>query len=63
MMHIQRNADTMLAGIDVWSMLMHKIGKGRREVDTRGSFEDLMLKEWARVYLSEDKMVCVCVCI
>ena len=66
----QKNADTMLSVIDMWSMLMHKIGKGTLEEQTRGAFGDLMLKEWARENLLEDKSVMdeslmrvfVCVC-
>lgn len=36
------------AGIDTWDLLMNMIGKGDTAEDCAGSFEDLMLKEWAR---------------
>lgn len=48
----------MEAGVGVWGALMRKIGREKNEEETRGCFADLMLKEWARVFLGDQTKVC-----
>ena len=41
-------SDPREAGLETWELLMKMIGRGEMVEDTKGDFEDLMLKEWAR---------------
>ena len=43
-----RGQDPRNAGLDTWTMLMDMIGKSDLATESSGSFDDLMLKEWAR---------------
>lgn len=40
-------ADPRDAGLDTWTLLMNMIGRGETATECSGSFDDLMLKEWA----------------
>lgn len=48
------NADPRDAGLDTWELLMEMIGKQDVIEDSKGDFDDLMLKEWAREKLLSD---------
>jgi putative AlgH/UPF0301 family transcriptional regulator len=50
-------AKTTDAGIPVWESLMSKIGMKEQAGRAAGSFEDRMLREWARAHVSKDPLI------
>jgi len=50
------DAEPREAGLDTWELLMNMIGRGEMVEDTKGDFDDLMLKEWAREKLLSDNL-------
>ena len=50
-----KNPDLRDAGLGTWENLMVLIGLGESAKETRNSFPDLMLKEWAVENLLEKK--------
>ena len=50
-------SDPRDAGLDTWSLLMNMIGRGETAEESKGDFDDLMLKEWARDKLLEGEDV------
>ena len=51
------DSKTAEAGISVWETLMAKIGLADKAAKVSGSFEDRMLREWAREHVTKDPLV------
>lgn len=48
---LSSGADPRDAGLETWDLLMNMIGRGETAQEYTGDFDDLMLKEWARMHL------------